>query len=153
MEIVIRKILCPVDFSESSSHALLYARAFASAHDATLKLLHVIEEPTCFASDDVLYDAESISRLKTACEDELQAVVSQVKTEHEDVSCELSIGQPFSEIVRCARADDVDLIVMGTHGRTGLAHVLIGSVAERVVRKAPCPVLTVKHPEHEFVMP
>ena len=66
---------------------------------------------------------------------------------------ELVTGSPFLQVVRMARKEGVDLIVMGTHGRTGLAHVLMGSVAEKVVRKAPCPVLTVKHPEHEFVMP
>jgi nucleotide-binding universal stress UspA family protein len=62
-------------------------------------------------------------------------------------------GKPFVEIIHAARADNVDLIVIGTHGRTGLAHALMGSVAEKVVRKASCPVLTIKHPEHEFLMP
>ena len=63
------------------------------------------------------------------------------------------LGTPFVKIITVAREEDVDLIVMGTHGLTGLTHIPIGSVAEKVVRKAPCPVLTVKHPEHEFVMP
>jgi nucleotide-binding universal stress UspA family protein len=62
-------------------------------------------------------------------------------------------GRPHEEIVGVAREMDVDLIVMGTHGRSGLSHILLGSTAERVVRNAPCPVLTVRHPEHEFVMP
>ena len=66
---------------------------------------------------------------------------------------EVREGTPFAEIVRCARDKDIDLIVMGTHGHTGLAHMLLGSVTEKVVRKAPCPVLTVRHPEHEFVHP
>lgn len=64
-----------------------------------------------------------------------------------------AIGKPFVEIVRAAKERDADLIVIGTHGRTGLAHMLIGSTAEKVVRMAPCPVLTVKHPRHAFVMP
>jgi len=63
------------------------------------------------------------------------------------------VGSPFVEIVRYARTHDIDLVIMGTHGRGPIAHMLMGSTAERVVRKAPCPVLTVKHPEHEFVMP
>ena len=63
------------------------------------------------------------------------------------------IGGPYVEIVRYAQERDIDLIVMGTHGRGFVAHMLMGSVAEKVVRKAPCPVLTVRHPEHEFVIP
>lgn len=66
---------------------------------------------------------------------------------------EVAEGTPFEEIVRFARDKDIDLIVMGTHGHTGLAHLFLGSVAEKVVRRAPCPVLTVRHPEHEFVHP
>jgi nucleotide-binding universal stress UspA family protein len=62
-------------------------------------------------------------------------------------------GGPYVEIVRCARDSSIDLIVMGTHGRGFVAHMLMGSVAEKVVRRAPCPVLTVRHPEHEFIMP
>jgi nucleotide-binding universal stress UspA family protein len=65
----------------------------------------------------------------------------------------LRIGVPFLEIVKAAKEREVDLIVMGTHGRTGLSHVLIGSVAENVVHHAPCPVLTVKHPQYQFVAP
>ena len=66
---------------------------------------------------------------------------------------EVREGSPFYEIIRYAKEQDVDLIIMGTHGRGGLVHVLLGSVAEKVVRKSPCPVLTVRHPEHEFVHP
>ncbi len=69
------------------------------------------------------------------------------------VMTEVQMGRPFIEIIRYAREKKIDLIVLGTHGRSGLKHVLLGSVAERVVRKAPCPVLTIRHPEHEFVMP
>jgi len=63
------------------------------------------------------------------------------------------VGHPFVEVVRYAREESIDLIVMGTHGRGAVGHLLLGSVAERVVRKAPCPVLTVRHPQHEFVRP
>jgi nucleotide-binding universal stress UspA family protein len=66
---------------------------------------------------------------------------------------EAVVGRPFMEILGYAKDRHVDLIVIGTHGRSGLRHVLLGSVAERVVRKAPCPVLTIRHPEHDFVMP
>ena len=69
------------------------------------------------------------------------------------VEAQVLMGSPHVEIVRYARREDVDLIILATHGRTGLAHALIGSVAEKVVQMAPCPVLTIKHPEHEFVLP
>ena len=65
----------------------------------------------------------------------------------------MNIGHPSLEIIRYAKDHEIDIIVMGTHGRTGVGHMLMGSVAEKVVRKAPCPVLTVRHPDHEFVMP
>jgi nucleotide-binding universal stress UspA family protein len=66
---------------------------------------------------------------------------------------EVQMGRPFMEIIRYARDKEIDLIVLGTHGRSGLKHALLGSVAERVVRKAPCPVLTIRHPDHGFEMP
>ena len=69
------------------------------------------------------------------------------------VETALVAGNPFLEIIRYAKANDVDLIVMGTHGRGAIAHILLGSVAEKVVRKSPCPVLTVRQAQHEFVMP
>ena len=83
----------------------------------------------------------------------MERVVREQGLGHLKVHPEVLEGAPFAEIVRYAREKDVDLIVMGTHGHTGLAHVLVGSVTEKVVRKAPCPVLTVRHPEHEFVHP
>ena len=62
-------------------------------------------------------------------------------------------GRPFVEIIRYAREKKIDIIVVGTHGHSGLTHILMGSVAEKVVRKSPCPVLTIRHPDHEFEMP
>jgi nucleotide-binding universal stress UspA family protein len=83
----------------------------------------------------------------------LERVVREANAPGVVIHAEVAEGLPFDEIVRLARDRNVDLIVMGTHGHTGLAHVLMGSVAEKVVRRAPCPVLTVRHPEHEFVHP
>lgn len=94
-----------------------------------------------------------IDELVDACRERLDRAVGEIATDGLQVQPLVLNGVPFVEIVRCARDREADLIVLGTHGRSGLAHLLIGSVAERVVRKAPCPVLTVKHPEHEFVMP
>jgi nucleotide-binding universal stress UspA family protein len=85
---------------------------------------------------------EELDRLEVPGAEQVRQVVREVQS-----------GPPFVEIVRYAKEHDVDLIVMGTHGRTGIAHALIGSVAEKVVRKAPCPVLTVRPEGHQFVMP
>jgi len=83
----------------------------------------------------------------------LQNLLTEVDRDRFKAELVTRRGSPFVEIVRYAKDRDIDLIVMGTHGRGPIAHMLLGSVAEQVVRKAPCPVLTVRHPEHEFVMP
>lgn len=84
---------------------------------------------------------------------DLQTFADKYDNDQITIALEIAEGKPFIEIIKAAKNYDVDLIVMGTHGRTGLQHMLIGSVAEKVVRKAPCPVLTVKHPDYEFEMP
>jgi nucleotide-binding universal stress UspA family protein len=153
MRIHIRKVLCPLDFSEYSEHALLYAKAFVQAHAAELLLLHVIETPVVYVAPDVVLPAETLESQRAACTERLTALAASLREEHTSTTWLLLDGNPLGLIVEAAQAHEVDLIVMGTHGRTGLAHLLLGSVAEAVVRKAPCPVLTVKHPEHEFVVP
>lgn len=157
MKVNIRKIMCPIDFSENSEHAMHYGIALAAAHEAELHLLHVTEPPIYplstdyfgpqFDSIEIIKDLEAISRKR------MQESIETAKEDYATVIGKVVAGTPFVEIIRVAREDRADLIVLGTHGRTGLAHVMIGSVAEKVVRKAPCPVLTVKHPEHEFIMP
>lgn len=153
MRIQIRKILCPLDFSENSEHALLYAKAFARAHDADLLLLHVVELPVSYLAAEIAIPVDALQRQKDACVKNLNAITEMVRQELPRATCLIEEGNPYPCIVQVARTQGVDLIVMGTHGRTGLAHALLGSVTEKVVRAAPCPVLTVKHPEHEFVMP
>jgi nucleotide-binding universal stress UspA family protein len=156
MKIQIRRILCPVDFSANSEHALQYAVAFAQTHEAELILLHVMD----YAAIDVLdypsafeFSTQINEKLREISEERLEQLTAAKKGEYAKVSSRLSTGTPFLEIVNLARKEEIDLIVMGTQGRTGLAHVFMGSVAEKVVRKSACPVLTVKHPEHEFVKP
>jgi nucleotide-binding universal stress UspA family protein len=83
----------------------------------------------------------------------LERVIKENQLQRFQASAEVREGTPFYEIIQFAKEKDIDLIVMGTHGHTGLVHVLMGSVTEKVVRKSPCPVLTVRHPEHEFVHP
>ena len=156
MKIEIKKILCPVDFSESSENALRYALVLAKAHDASLDLYHVLELPAYSVPGDSEFAGLSFEYMKDVeqiCTKRLNDMAREIREEHAKVMTTIESGEPFSSIIRKARKDEADLIVMGTHGRTGLQHVLIGSVAEKVVRKSPCPVLTVKHPEHEFVMP
>lgn len=156
MKINISKILCPVDFSESSMHALDYAAAFARAHNAELLLLHVTQPLVYGIVEDPgglnLYQGLEES-MQQAAQSKLEEVEKNSREAGLEVKTMLILGTPFLEIIGVAKEKTVDLIVLGTHGRSGLSHVLMGSVAERVVRKAPCPVLTVKHPEHEFVMP
>ena len=157
MSIVIKKILCPTDFSENSEHALKYALALATLSQAELQLFHVVEALTYPQSTElfepVLDEVELMMKMEAAFQKQLEDQVIALKEDYPKTTGKLVSGNTFLEIIRVARDDDVDMIVMGTHGRTGLAHVLIGSVAERVVREAPCPVLTVKNPEHEFVKP
>jgi len=155
MKITLKKILCPVDFSESSEHALRYAVAFAAAYDAELALLHVVELPflPAYSTAGVPDLSLPVERIEEQCAAQLNALVEKYRPLHGKISGQVVVGVPFLEIIRAARSSEFDLIVVGTHGRTGIKHLLIGSVAEKVVRKAPCPVLTVKHPGHEFVMP
>ena len=156
MNIVVKKILCPTDFSENSEHAMKYALALATLSQAQLELLHVVE-PIAYPQSTELFEpmldeVELTMKMEAAYQKQLEDQVVALKDDYPKITGKLVTGNTFLEIIQAARGD-VDMIVMGTHGRTGLAHVLIGSVAERVVREAPCPVLTVKHPEHEFVKP
>jgi universal stress protein A len=137
-----RSILCPVDFDENSLAALRHARQLAAAVDATLHVLHVVAViPT---PGDVLQsleaggDAPAEQRLRELAERELADVKSQV---HTKIALTSDIAR---SILASARDVKADLIVMATHGRSGLAHFLLGSVTEAVVRNARCPVLTVR---------
>jgi nucleotide-binding universal stress UspA family protein len=155
MKIEIKKILCPIDFSKNAEHAFGYALAFAIAHHAKLEVLHILELPTYASPDFPItpeFSTQTVTQLKESGRKQLEKLVAKYESEYSDISWRMVVGTPFVEIVKTAKNDDVDLIVMGTHGRTGISHLLIGSVAERVVRKSPCPVLTVKSPEHEFIM-
>lgn len=151
--IQLKRILYPTDFSDFSLHAAKYAQSFARDYKAQLHALHVLEPYHAMAEVDGIADRPTPvdrlpgldERLAGFCKEHLQAV--------DTVTHKTVVGRPFLEIIRYAKEFQIDLIVLGTHGRGVLSHLLIGSVAEKVVRKAPCPVLTVRHPEHEFVMP
>lgn len=150
--IALKKILVPTDFSECSDVAVKYARAFAEAFGASLHLLHVIQDPYTQPWAAEAFPAplgEMLAQWQQQATARLTSVLDE-KERGTGVAATV-VGSPFHEIVRYAAEQDIDLIVIGTHGRGALGHMLLGSVAEKVVRKAPCPVLTVHHPEHEFV--
>jgi nucleotide-binding universal stress UspA family protein len=149
--IKLERILIPTDFSDYSKQASKYACELAKRFTAELHLLHVVqplilpESGGLLPQDIVIGEEGSRKELEELTDpgfDQASRVIRKIQT-----------GTPFVEIVRYARDNDMDLIVMGTHGRTGLIHALMGSVAEKVVRKAPCPVLTVRPEGHQFVMP
>lgn len=138
----IRTILLPTDFSEGAAHACRVACTVARDCHARLILLHVFTPPVLISGENLLPPDPAILKA------ELEAQLKALKVEDSDLQVErrLEEGFPGLEILRMARETNADLIVMGTHGRTGLSRLLMGSVAEQVVRKAPCPVLTVKLP-------
>jgi len=151
----IKNILFPTDFSEYSKKALPYALSFASRYGATLHVLHVFEQrvhPAFYIIDkSTPFDIDD--SLRDRALDALDEFVYPDLRDKISFNCEVASGTPFVEIIDYARAREIDLIVLATHGLTGLKHMLIGSTTERVVRKAPCPVLSIKDPEHEFVRP
>jgi nucleotide-binding universal stress UspA family protein len=154
--IAIKRIFVPTDFSDFSKHALRYACAFAEQFDAELHLVHVLQDIIWYAPEmgSVTPSLGNYQQeLRDSAEQSLAKVLDPEWAAGRSVVRSIREGTPFVEIIRYAKEQDIDLIVMATHGRTGLSHVLLGSVAERVVRKARSPVLTVRHPEHEFVMP
>ena len=152
----IRTILVPTDFSEASEAALKYGKEMARVFGASLHVVHVMDDLLAHAWSAEVYVA-SMPNLREEIEHEatgrLAALVSDDERQGLRVSTAIVAGNPFLEIVRYAKTNEIDLIVIGTHGRGPVAHMLLGSVAEKVVRKAPCPVLTVRPAQHEFVMP
>lgn len=145
MSIQFMKILAPTDFSEHSALALDMAMDMAPS-GATIILCHVVEDaPLTYGYIGVAVPTQEVlARLAQEAERELQAF--KPKTAKPDVLLERRVvhGNSYLEIVRMAEENSVDLIVLGTHGRSGLKHFLLGSVAEKVLRKAPCPVLVVR---------
>jgi nucleotide-binding universal stress UspA family protein len=139
----IQKILFPTDFSPASDAVLRHATALARGNNATLLIVHVEEPPLAYGSGELFYGVSDFST------ESLQKMLDSVVPPDPTVPVvrRLVMGDPAAEIPRVAKEENVDLIVMGTHGRTGLLRLLMGSVAELVVRRAPCAVLTVRQPE------
>lgn len=155
MKMDLKRILVPTDFSEASTPALDLAIAFAQRFEAEIILFHAHEMPAYVFPDGVLpVTPEVLGELQRSVMAELDRLAVRIREAGVVVTTRSGIGVHDFEICRAAKESSADLIVMGTHGRTGLRHVLLGSVAEKVVRRAPCPVLTVRpeayadHPVH-----
>ena len=153
----LKQILVATDFSEASDAALVYGRELAGRFGATLHVLHVAESiyVTTFGAETYAAMAPNLQR---EIEDAARARLGDLLIDSDGSGpptkpTVLTSSSPAFAIIDYAGEHAIDLIVMGTHGRGALAHLLMGSVAEKVVRLAPCPVLTVRHPEHEFVKP
>ena len=158
------RILAPTDFSKYSGFALEWAAYLAQCMKADLLLLHVLSEEEGNIVEEVIGEGavvqipkgirqNVVEERQKRMTDQYEMVVSREIKASLKVERMTRIGVPFLEIVRVAKEKEVDLIVMGTHGRTGLSHALIGSVAEKVVHYVHCPVLSIKHPQYQFISP
>jgi nucleotide-binding universal stress UspA family protein len=146
----LKKILAPIDFSDCSEKAVQYAKAMAKQFNAELILLHVMQ-PYAPVADHILVDTTGLlDEARDVAKRNLEDMRSTIDAHIESRALTRS-GQPYYEIVSAAEDLDVDLIIISTHGRTGLAHTFMGSTAERVVRHAKCPVLVVREREHDFL--
>lgn len=157
--ITTKTILLPTDGSEYSGKAIACALSFAKQYGAQLVALHVIdqrwEDQTRHTFTEVRQSV--LKEAKERREEEARRIVGEVADGANNVGVgvetRIVTGFPVEEILRVGKELQADLIIMGTHGRTGIAHALLGSVAEKVVRRAPCPVLTIHREEHDFVAP
>lgn len=141
----LKNILFPTDFSHCGDEALAFSTVMARDCKAKLSIVHVEEPPAAYGGDYMYYGPPEPNR------ELLQQLLDKIAPADPNVPCErhLLFGEPAHQLVEFANKHAVDLIVIGTHGRTGLFRALMGSVAESVVRHATCPVITVKHPKHQ----
>lgn len=154
--IQLSRILVPTDFSDYSRAALEYGCAVAEKFGAELHLLHVLQDLVGLVPEPGLAfppPGDYMRELQASADRALDELPGPLAPEGLSIERATRQGPPFVEIVRYAREAEIDLIVLGTHGRSGLAHMLLGSVAEKVIRKAPCPVLTVRPSDLQFTMP
>lgn len=153
----IEKILVPTDFSQGSHKALQYAVMLGTEFKAKIVLLHVVSTPLDISGMHVPHFSldKIMEEMRERAEKEMEALLQEKNIKKAGITFETQVreGVPFLQIIQGAKEAEADLIVMGTHGRTGLEHVFFGSTAEKVVRKAPCPVLTVRPEGQKFVMP
>ncbi|GJQ58580.1 MAG: universal stress protein [Candidatus Scalindua sp. AMX11] len=141
----LENILCPIDYSEYSKEALKYAASFAMKDKAKLYLLHVTDIRAFEQNLDVMAKQINDEMIKQHKSRLLDYIPEKMKN---DIEVEVLVNQgiPVDEIIDVSKEKKIDMIVMGSRGRTGIAHIMLGSVAENVARKAPCPVLIAKQP-------
>lgn len=149
----LKKVLVPTDFSEHGAKAVLYGAELAAKFGGELHLFHVVEPtPIMYGEGGGYFSPETADEIEKAAVRQISELTVNAG-DGVEVLRKVVLGHPFVEIVRYAKDENIDLLVMGTHGRGAIAHMLLGSVAEKVVRKASCPVLVVRNEEHDFVMP
>ena len=147
-----QRILLPTDFSNNAKSAQDYACELADQFGAQLHVLSVVQDVALVLPETGMFltiPLPSVQEIVDTAETALKSVLDPVWASQHDVVLKVLVGVPFLEIVQYSQDAQMDLIVMGTHGRTGLRHALLGSVAERVLRKSTCPVLTVRSRESE----
>ena len=146
----IHSILCPVDFSDASRKAVQYAREFAASMGSSVYLLNVVE-PRPMAVDITLNYVPLEEDLEKAAQEDLDVVLQDLLGAGLKAECAVEIGNPADVILDKSGDPEINLVIMGSHGKKGLSRFIMGSVAETVVRKAQCPVLIVKAEEKEFI--
>lgn len=147
--LTIRRILVPTDFSDNSAPAVRYAAELADKFQAELVLLHVVQDLALVLPDAVMptpLATPNLDDMIAAAKTGISNQVAALDIARMNPKGEVRVGSPATEIVSAATDLNADLLCVSTHGRTGLAHFLLGSVAERIVRHAPCPVLVVRSP-------
>ena len=149
----IDKILCPTDFSELSIGAIKHAGLLAEKFGASLHILHVVDQAYQYwmaMGPESIPAGPSAEEMTNTAKRQMEEFVGQHVPASLKATTEIVTGRPFMEIIRIAKERAVDLIVIGTHGRGALSQMLLGSVADKVVHKAPCPVLSVREPGGEI---
>ncbi len=150
---LLARVLAPVDFSEGSRKAVRYAGVLAAPFGATVCVACIVAPVVALEALSALGLAESNEVAAENCEAKLRAMAQDELGESIKAEFEVVVGDPLNEIIRLAREREADLIVMSTHGYTGLKHAFLGSTTEHVVRQSPCPVLVVRERERDFVAP
>ena len=150
MSLSVNRILAAADFSETSDKAFDYALSLAKVFEAEVVALHILQEPILYQPTTAQSYRDEFER---KMQDNLDAMLQRHTCEGVNVKTAMKQGAPFVEIIQFAETEKCDMIVLGTHGHGPIHNMLLGSVAEKVVRKAKCPVLVVRPDQHQFVSP